>query len=64
MINDADRYIWLIANMGIVEEKARLWNPSIDKPLLRYLQDFIDYEVLKIGKVWIEKQRKLLEVNS
>jgi len=57
---DADRYIWLLAHMGRVEQKARQWNPRTDKPLLIWLQDFIDEEMPKAGAKWIEKQRKIL----
>jgi len=60
MEKDANRYIWLLAHMGRVEQKARQWNPRTDKPLLIWLQDFIDEEMPKAGSKWIEKQRKML----
>ena len=59
-MKDDDRYIWLLAHMGRVEEEARKWNPAKDKPLLRYLQDFIDREAPKAGAGWISRQRALL----
>lgn len=59
-MNDADRYIWLLANMGKVESEAKQWNPATDKPLLCHLQDFIDREAPKSGAGWIDKQRSLL----
>lgn len=59
-IKDEDRYIWLLAHMGLVEEEVKKWNPKQDKPLLRHLQDFIDREMPKSGKGWIEEQRALL----
>lgn len=48
-MKDADRYIWLLANMGRVEAEARKWNPRTDRPLLKHLQDFIDREAPKDG---------------
>ena len=59
-MNDADRYIWLLAHMGRVEKAAKEWNPRTHKPLLKYLQDFIDQEMPKAGKGWIERQRAML----
>ncbi len=58
-MNDADRYIWLLSHMGLVETKAKQWSFK-DKPLLPYLQDYIDKELPKVGKDWIKKQRELL----
>lgn len=60
-MTDADRYIWLLAHMGLVEEEAKKWNPAKDKPLLRHLQDFIDREMPKAGQAWIKRQRELLK---
>ena len=59
-MNDADRYIWLLAHMGLVEKAAGEWNPKIHKPLLKHLQCFIDQEMPKAGKGWIERQRAML----
>ncbi len=63
-MSDADRYIWLLANMGTVEAEARRWNPTTDRPLLVYLQDFIDREAPKSGGNWIERQREMLVKQS
>lgn len=57
---DADRYIWLLAHMGLVEEEARLWNPHRDKPLLIYLQDFIDMRLSMESATWVKRQREIL----
>ena len=59
-MKDEDRYIWLLANMGAVERHAQQWGPTRHKPLLKYLQDFIDSEMPKAGADWIERQRTLL----
>ena len=59
--NDSDRYVWLLANMGLVENRAKHWNPSKDIPLLNYLQVFIDQGIQKEKGDWIERQRKLLQ---
>ena len=59
MSND-DRYVWLLAHISLVGGKAKRWNPSTDKPLLLYLQDFIDKEIVKVGDGWIKKQREIL----
>lgn len=39
---DATRYHTLIHNMGLVEAHATKWRPAIHKPLIQYLQDYID----------------------
>ena len=59
-MNDADRYIWLLAHMGRVEKHVKNWNPAKDKPLLRWVQDYIDSEIPKAGKGWVERQRAML----
>ena len=61
---DADRYIWLLAHMGSVERHAAQWRPERHKPLLRYVQDFIDAELPKAGKGWVARQRALLAVGG
>jgi len=62
MATDADRYIWLIAHMGIVERAAKYWSPIVHEPLLKYLQDnIIDKGVETEGPEWIERQRELLK---
>jgi hypothetical protein len=43
----AARYDYLLNNMGTVEEYARSWNPAKHKPLLAYLQDFIDAAIVR-----------------
>lgn len=58
---DTDRYTWLLANMGLVEEKAMEWRPSKHKPLLQYLHDYISDEAEKAGRCWIERQRALFD---
>lgn len=56
---DADRYIWLLAHMGLVASYAALWDPRFDKPLLRHLQDYIDIKISE-DRGWIIEQRELL----
>lgn len=63
-MNDADRYVWLLAHMGVVAVEAQRWNPARDKPLLQHLQAFIDREAPKAGAGWIEKQRALLNAGT
>ena len=62
-MEDKHRYVWLLANMGRVESHARNWRPGYDKPLLNYLQDFIDLEVQKEGDAWFERQIELLNAH-
>ena len=59
-MKDADRYIWLIANMSLVEYEAKRWRPAKDKPLLRHLQDFVDQELTKTTSDFIARQRAML----
>ena len=59
-MKDEDRYIWLLAHMGRVEEYVKNYDYGRDKPLLIWIQDFIDKEIPKAGKGWIDKQRALL----
>ena len=59
-MQDEDRYIWLIAHMGLIEDRVKRWNPSRDGPLLKYLQDFVDQGLAKVGNEWVKKQRELL----
>ena len=59
-MKDADRYIWLIANMSLVEDEAKRWRPAKDKPLLRHLQDFVDQELTKTTSDFIARQRAML----
>jgi hypothetical protein len=61
MITNDDRYVWLLANIPRVEVTAKQWNASIHKPLLNYLQNFIDEGITKEGEAWIKKQRELLQ---
>lgn len=60
--SDADRYVWLLANMGTVTRIANDWNPRIHMPLLMWMQGAIDEEMRKDGttKSWIEAQRNIL----
>lgn len=59
-MSDADRYIWLLAHMGLVEEYVKNCNPPKDKPFLVWVQEYIDSEIPKSGKGWIEQQRAIL----
>ena len=36
------KYKWLLHNMGLVEEKVKEWNPAKHKPLIDFLNDFIE----------------------
>ena len=60
MATDADRYIWLIANLGLIDEHVSKWDVRRHKPMLRYLQDFIDKGVYEDGPRFIKAQRELL----
>ena len=59
-MTDADRYIWLLSHIGLVQDEVFRWKPGDDRPLLRHLQDFIDREAPKAGSDFIERQRLLL----
>lgn len=59
-MNDADRYVWLLSNMGLVNDEATRWDPKRDKPLLLHLQDFIDKQAADEKPEWFEKQRTTL----
>lgn len=63
IVDDSNRYIWLIAHMGKVEEYAKSWDPSKNKPLLAFLQDYIDGELRRESPLWVKKQRALLNSN-
>jgi hypothetical protein len=39
---DGDRYRWLLHHLGLVEAHAAKWDPSRHKPLLGYIEEFID----------------------
>jgi len=52
---DQRRYQWTLHHLGLIEERAMLWNPSKHKPLLDYLQDFID-ATLRVGAVGKQKE--------
>lgn len=45
LLKNTNRYRYLLHNMGTVEAHARTWMPAKHKPLMEYLQDFIDYEI-------------------
>ncbi len=59
-MNDADKYIWLLANMGLVDAKIKEWNPGVDMPLLRYLDKWITKMAHREGSVWLNQQRSKL----
>lgn len=43
---DAERYQYLLHHMGLVEAHAQTWKPGKHKPLIQFLQDFIDAAML------------------
>lgn len=60
-ITEGDRYIWLLANMGRIEDLARSWQPGGHPPLLVWLHRCI-VEIMKKenSPTWIERQRNIL----
>jgi hypothetical protein len=57
---DANRYIWLIAHTGRIDDAVARWKPGFHDDLLRFVQTYIDAEIPKAGKGWVDRQRKLL----
>ncbi len=46
---DAGRYAWTLHNLGLIEAHALKWKPAVHKPLLVYVQDFIDAHIAAIA---------------
>lgn len=60
-ITEGDRYIWLLANMGRIEERVRSWQPGIHPPLLVWLhQGVVETMEKESSSAWIERQRNIL----
>ena len=63
-ITNDDRYVYLISHFGLVVDYADSWEPSKHKPLLLYIQDFIDGQIPIAGWDCIDGQRSLLLVEE